>query len=118
MEVFQVFDNLAGELDSHMQKEEHILFPAIQSMVGEEAEPVVLEGPISVMLQEHDEASAGLARLRHLTNSYQPPPGACNTYRALFAGLAELEEDLHCHIHLENEVLFPQARELTAQLSS
>ena len=58
---------------------------------------------------EHEEAGAALARIRELSHGFQPPADACNTYRALFAGLAELEEDLHRHIHLENSVLFPQA---------
>lgn len=62
-----------------------------------------------MMLREHDDAGAALARMRELTNGLAPPPEACNTCRALFAGLAELEEDLHRHIHPENAVLFPQA---------
>jgi regulator of cell morphogenesis and NO signaling len=68
-----------------------------------------LDGPVAVMLQEHDDAGGALARMRELTNGFTAPPEACNTYRALFAGLVELEEDLHRHIHLENSVLFPQA---------
>ena len=71
-----------------------------------------LDGPIACMLQEHDEAGAALAKIRSLTNDFTPPAEACNTYRALFAGLAELEEDLHRHIHLENSVLFPAVRKL------
>ena len=73
-----------------------------------------LDGPVACMLQEHEDAGAALARMRELTHGFTPPPEACNTYRALFAGLAELEEDLHRHIHLENAVLFPTAIEMAS----
>lgn len=116
VEVFNVFCGLAEDLSAHMMKEEKILFPAIAELTqGGASEPVALDGPLSCMLHEHEDAGAGLARLRELTRGFQPPPEACNTYRALFAGLADLEEDLHTHIHLENAVLFPQARALADQ---
>ncbi len=67
-----------------------------------------LDGPVACVLQEHDDAVKALARMRELTHGFTPPPEACNTHRALFAGLAELAEVLHRHIHLENVVLFPQ----------
>jgi regulator of cell morphogenesis and NO signaling len=111
VEVFQVFCAMAEELESHMMKKEQILFPAIQALcAGSRVMP--LDGPVACMLQEHDDAGAALARMRELTNGFTPPPEACNTYRALFAGLGELEEDLHRHIHLENTVLFPQAMDM------
>ncbi len=115
VEVFEVFSGMAQELENHMGKEEQILFPAIGKMDtdgggGSDS----LEGPVSVMLREHDDAGEALARLRELTNGFSPPADACNTYRALFAGLADLEVDLHTHIHLENSVLFPQALARTA----
>lgn len=113
VEVFEVFCSMAEELDSHMMKEERMLFPAIQSLCAGEATMMPLDGPVAVMLQEHDDAGGALARMRELTNGFTPPPEACNTYRALFAGLTELEEDLHRHIHLENSVLFPQALALS-----
>jgi regulator of cell morphogenesis and NO signaling len=115
VEVFHVFHGLAQELVNHMAKEEQILFPAVAAMARGEPVASSLEGPITAMTQDHDEAGAALARLRDLTNHYQPPAEACNTYRALFAGLHELEEDLHRHIHLENAVLFPAAREMAAR---
>lgn len=95
-----------------MMKEEEVLFPAIKAMASGEPAGIPLDGALATMLEEHDEAGAALARMRELTNGFTPPAEACNTYRALFAGLAELEEDLHRHIHLENSVLFPAAREL------
>lgn len=111
VEVFETFCGMAEELSSHLMKEETILFPAISAMEqGETVTP--LDGPVACMLQEHDDAGAALARLRQLTNGFTPPAEACNTYRALFAGLAELEDDLHRHIHLENSVLFPSIRTL------
>lgn len=111
--VYEVFNALYLELDGHMMKEEQVLFPAIQAMaVGGGAMP--LDGPIACMLREHEDAGEDLARLRELTHAFRPPADACNTYRALFAGLADLEEDLYRHIHLENHVLFPAAKALAA----
>ena len=78
-----------------MRKEEEVLFPAIVAMTGEEGVRMPLDEPIACMMHEHDHAGAALAELRRLTNGYIPPPDACNTYRALFAGLDELERDLH-----------------------
>ena len=114
VEVHQVFIAMMAELADHMMKEEQVLFPAIKSMARGEAVPMPLDGPIACMLHEHDDAGAALARLRELTNGFQPPAEACNTYRALFAGLSDLEEDLHRHIHLENSVLFPAAQSMAA----
>lgn len=115
VEVRDVLLALAEELHGHLRKEEEILFPAILSLCGRGEAPapgLVLDGPLAQMLAEHEEAGGHLARLRDLTGGYQPPAEACNTYRALFAGLADLEGDLHTHIHLENHALFPQARAL------
>jgi regulator of cell morphogenesis and NO signaling len=69
------------------------------------------------MEDEHDAAGAALARLRELTGGFQPPAGACPTFRGLYHGLAELEADLHRHIHLENNVLFPRAQQLESELT-
>ncbi len=114
VEVHEVFENLFAELDSHMMKEEQILFPAVKAMASGQAAPMPLDGPIACMIHEHEDAGAALERLHDLTSGYQPPADACNTYRALFAGLADLEQDLHRHIHLENAVLFPAAERMTA----
>ena len=107
-----VFEEMMVELAHHMMKEEDVLFPAIKTMASGEPAGIPLDGAIATMLEEHDEAGAALAKLRELTNDFRPPAEACNTYRALFGGLAELEEDLHRHIHLENSVLFPTARKM------
>ncbi len=109
VEVYEVYKHMAEDMDSHMMKEEQVLFPAITRLAAGEAAAMPLDGPIAMMLHEHEDAGAELEKLRELTNGFVPPPEACNTYRALFAGLAEMETDLHRHIHLENAVLFPSA---------
>jgi len=101
--VLDTYLNLRMELDLHMGKEEEILFPMIRAGKG-----AMAEGPISVMEQEHDSAGGALVRLRELTNGYEVPEEACNSWRALWHGLAALETSLHEHIHLENNVLFPR----------
>jgi regulator of cell morphogenesis and NO signaling len=68
-----------------------------------------VQNPINVMEHEHDAAGAALERMRMLTNEFTPPEDGCNTYRAMLDGLAELEADLHLHIHKENNILFPRA---------
>lgn len=99
----QVFTALREELEMHMRKEEMVLFPAILRSEG------WIGQPISVMKHEHDAALRALAELRRLTGGYRPPEDACHTYRALYAGLEALEQDLDLHIHLENDILFPRA---------
>jgi len=103
-ELRSVFAALKAELDAHMMKEEQILFPMIRQGQGASA-----GGPISVMEHEHDSAGAALRKMRVLTDEFQPPEEACNTWRAMLHGLEELERELHQHIHLENNILFPRA---------
>ena len=122
----QVFDALEAELASHMMKEERILFPLIQDMetTKEKGTPLPefgcgsVNNPIRVMEHEHDNAGNALLEIRRLTDDYTPPEDACNTYRALFRGFHALEQDLHQHIHLENNILFPRAAVLEAELIS
>ena len=115
VEVFDVFIALEEEMVSHMKKEEQVLFPTLVAISQNEAPPMPLDEPIACMMHEHESSGAALARLRELTHGFEPPPDACNTYRALFAGLHDLEEDLHRHIHLENAVLFPAAQALAPE---
>jgi regulator of cell morphogenesis and NO signaling len=103
-ELLTVYVGLEDELEQHMAKEEQILFPMIN-----EGQGVMADGPITAMEQEHDSVAAALGRLRELTNNYEVPEEACNTWRALWHGLAALEQSLHEHIHLENNILFPRA---------
>ena len=111
-EVQALFATLADELAQHMMKEEQILSPYIESLGGA-AEPracfPTVESPITVMIADHENAGAILARLRELTNGYEPPQGACPTFQALYRALQEFEQDLHWHVHLENNILFPRA---------
>ncbi|WP_024870833.1 iron-sulfur cluster repair protein YtfE [Tolumonas lignilytica] len=95
---------MLDELESHMQKEEQILFPLLKSGNYEFA-----RGPIMVMQQEHDGHGNHLETIFRLTDDITPPPFACVTWRALYTGLTQLKEDLMAHIHLENNVLFPAA---------
>ena len=113
--VAAVFAPMKAELDGHLAKEEMILFPLIRRLVDGQKEAShcgSVQNPIRVMLHEHDSAGEGLVQLRRLTGGYAPPADACNTFRALYFELADLERDLHRHIHLENNVLFPRAIEL------
>lgn len=108
IELYKVFCDVAEELEDHIVSEETVLFPAIKALAnGEKAMPI--DGPVAAMMAEHDDHGEALLKIRELAGDFLPPPEACNTYRALFAGLAELEEDTHRHIHLENSVLFPEA---------
>jgi regulator of cell morphogenesis and NO signaling len=121
-----VFAGLRQELESHLTKEELILFPVIaayESAANEGSRlPRVPFGkvanPIAVMEHEHDSAGQALARIREITGTYHVPDTACVTYRALMSSLDELERDLHMHIHLENNILFPRANDLENSLRS
>ena len=103
-EILETIQGLRTELEAHMMKEEQVLFPMILAGRG----PMAM-GPVSVMEAEHAHAGDMLSRLRQLTDQYLPPEDACNTWRALWAGLDDLEHQLHVHIHLENNILFPRA---------
>jgi regulator of cell morphogenesis and NO signaling len=112
---------LAGELSSHMMKEEHVLFPFVRRLEASKS-PVAFHcgsvaNPIRQMELEHQDAGDALAKLRELTDDYTPPEWACNTYRAMLDALAHLERDMHQHVHKEDNVLFPRAMEREAELS-
>jgi regulator of cell morphogenesis and NO signaling len=92
------------EMESHMQKEEQILFPLLRNGMAAQA-----QGPIAVMRQEHDDHGENLDGVMALTDDITPPQGACTTWRALYTGLREFREDLMQHIHLENNLLFERA---------
>lgn len=109
VDLYQVFSGMAQELTVHTQKEENVLFPTIRKISSVGPERLSLEDPVHFMMVEHDSTMKTMECLRDLTDGFNPPPDACNTYRALFAGLAELEANTRQHIHLENNVLFPQA---------
>jgi len=119
----RTFTGLREELETHMRKEEVVLFPAIAGVEAAQTEgrkPAslpfgTLNNPIRMMMHEHDSAGQALDQMRSLTGGYTLPEDACATYRALFEGLQALEADLHQHIHLENNILFPRAVRLEAE---
>jgi regulator of cell morphogenesis and NO signaling len=118
--LIETFAAMRDELDSHLMKEELILFPLIRSLESETGGEArfhcgSVRNPIRVMVMEHDLAGTALARMRELTSGYTAPADACNTFRAAYHELAELERDLHVHIHLENNILFPRAVDLESR---
>jgi regulator of cell morphogenesis and NO signaling len=118
--VHAQFAKIASELLQHLVKEEQVLFPYIRALahaVAGNAPPppdmfVTVQNPIRMMEIEHREAGDGLHIIRELTHGFAPPADACATYRLVFEELDSFEEDLHTHVHLENNVLFPRAVEL------
>ncbi len=117
-ELLQVFLAMRAEIDSHLMKEERVLFPMIRQLEASKDTPQFhcgsLANPIRVMEHEHDSTGRALEKLRELTDQYTPPSDACNTWRALLDGLREMEADLHQHIHKENNILFPRSARLEA----
>jgi regulator of cell morphogenesis and NO signaling len=120
LQIQALFAELKRELLLHMLKEENILFPYITQM--EQAQragapaPVPMFGtvrnPVRMMMMEHDGAGEVLRRIRQLSDDFNPPAAACLSYQTLYRRLEELEQDLHQHIHLENNLLFPSALEM------
>jgi regulator of cell morphogenesis and NO signaling len=110
--VARVYGAMKAELDGHLAKEEMVLFPLVRALEGGAPSGSFhcgsVQNPIRVMFMEHDSAGEALVELRRLTNGYTVPPDACNTFRALYFELEEMEKDLHRHIHLENNILFPR----------
>ena len=116
-DVADTYTALKTEIEAHLMKEEQVLFPIIRNFEADGALPQIgcgVASPIRQMEHEHDNAGEALRRLRRLTNGYTPPADACNTYRAMLDTLAEMEADLHLHIHKENNILFPSAIEITS----
>ena len=120
LDVQKAFDGLCRDLIPHMQKEEGVLFPYIRDLQVAEITKVSIPGPpfgtvqnpIRMMNMEHDAAGVMLKEIRTLTTDFAAPDDACPSYKALYFGLEELEKDLHRHIHLENNILFPLAIEM------
>ncbi len=116
VKIREIFVNFLAEIQSHMFKEEQILFPIIRGLeAGDERAASHcghVANPIRQMELEHDEAGAALEQFRKLSDNYTPPEWACNTFRALYDALERLERDMHQHVHKENNVLFPKALKL------
>ncbi len=116
VEINSLFRELSQELLLHMKKEENILFPTILQMDDEsESEDHCfwsIEQPIAAMEHDHDLAGNLTKKINELTDGYAPPKGACATYIVVYKVLQEFEEDLFTHIHLENNILFPRAKQM------
>ena len=118
--INELFKGSAGELAQHMKKEEFILFPFVKKMESairnggaiEQPPFGTVENPIAMMREEHENEGERFVKIAELSNNYIPPADACNTYKVTFAMLQEFEQDLHKHIHLENNILFPKAIEM------
>ena len=125
IEVNKLYHEVANELIDHMKKEEQILFPYIKKMVNikngkAQATPSpfgTVNNPINMMEEEHENAGDIFKTISSLTSGYTTPDGACNTFKALYSKLDEFEQDLHQHIHLENNILHPKAIKLEQKLS-
>ena len=120
----KVYEGLRDELESHLAKEENILFPFVERIeaLATNHQPLpplpfgTIGNPIHCMESEHEDAGGALRHMRSVTNNYALPAHACATYKALFDSLQDFEADLHMHIHLENNILFPRAIELEKQM--
>ncbi|HOX82935.1 MAG TPA: iron-sulfur cluster repair di-iron protein [Chryseolinea sp.] len=123
--VRENFSSLAEELLDHLPKEEEILFPAIRKLFNQQDEsydlgfrPSNLQAPISVMEHEHDSAGHLVKEIRRITNAYTPPAYACPTFKATYIMLEQFDQDLMQHIHLENNILFPKAKEAQNKINN
>lgn len=117
-EINRLFNETAGDLTSHMKKEELILFPYIRKMLKKQKDGSsvlsaphfgTVKNPIKMMMDEHENEGERFEKIAALSDNYNPPADACNTYRVTYALLDEFEKDLHKHIHLENNILFPKS---------
>ncbi len=123
--VADAFAQVNVELTQHMMKEEHILFPYVRDLAAQSLQPCgrlmspfgTVENPIRMMEQEHRDAADGLESIRALTHGYTTPTDGCRTFEVTMAELADFERDLHRHVHLENNVLFPHAIALEQRLA-
>ncbi len=124
VKINELFKFMTNDLSKHMCKEENVLFPFIEELAQAKkndsavAPPPfgTIQNPINMMESEHDVAGDVGKKIAELSNNYTPPAEACNTFKVLYAKLKEFEEDLHQHIHLENNILFPKAIELEQEL--
>ena len=121
--IYDLFKEASEELNSHMMKEETILFPYIKQLVNEKKSVNeccsfgTVKNPIRMMEHEHDVVGNIFKTIRELSNDYTPPEDACTTYKLSYKKLEEFENDLHQHIHLENNILFPKSIKLESELS-
>lgn len=119
MEIDRIINEVANDMLMHLQKEEQMLFPAIKEIVKGEFSGKYpfssISQPIQMMEAEHADAGDGLDRIRELTDNYTAPEDACTSYRLFFDMIEAYENDLHQHVHLENNILFPKSIALEKQ---
>lgn len=123
-EIYELVKQVCGELAAHMKKEELILFPFIKKIANAKRENNTLprphfgsvDNPVAMMEDEHEAAGEMLREIAELSSQYTPPDHACNTYKAYYSLLNEFEQDLHLHIHLENNILFPKAKQMEKEV--
>jgi len=114
IEVASLFEEISKELQQHLQKEEEVLFPAIKSALDNntpELQDLILS-EITRMSNEHEFAGGAMDKINELTAGYMVPQDGCNTYQVAFKMLKHFEDDLHIHVHLENNILYPKALQL------
>ena len=124
--VGELFDRMCADLTPHMSKEERVLFPYLSALAKAAAKKLAapfapfgtVNNPVRMMMIEHDAVGEILRELRSVTSNYTTPSDGCISYRTLYEALEKFEKDLHQHIHLENNILFPRAIEVEAQLLS
>lgn len=122
--IYDLFKESAHELAAHMKKEEVVLFPFIRKMAGFKKNELELErphfgtveNPIEMMMRDHEIEGARFEQISILSNNYTPPSDACNTHQVTMKMLQDFEDNLHKHIHLENNILFPKAIHLQKEL--
>ena len=114
LEVAALFAKINEELLQHLKNEEQILFPAIKHAIAnnDSASKTVIVSEIGRMVEEHDFAGGAMDRINQITNHYQLPEDSCGTYQVAFKLLEQFEDDLHIHVHLENNILYPAALRL------
>lgn len=114
IETAYLFERINNELLQHLSNEEKVLFPAIKEMVREKNSDKrnIIHSEVTRMWGEHDFAGGAMDDINILTSGYKLPTDACNTYRVTFQLLQKFEDDLHIHVHLENNILFPKALKL------
>ncbi|HSK09779.1 MAG TPA: iron-sulfur cluster repair di-iron protein [Vicinamibacterales bacterium] len=126
IEIAARFALVAAEMTDHMAKEERVLFPYIKQLAGARRDGTAtprapfgsIANPIRMMETEHESAGSTMAAIRGLSGGYAPPADACTTYTVTYKELEAFEADLHRHVHLENNILFPRALQLEAQLQT
>lgn len=119
-ELYDILQNvnlLRSEMLGHLQKEEQELFPQIKDLATQKKTGSVKSAIVEALEEEHDKAGELMAKIEELTNGFNPPENACASYRVLFQNLEGFQQDLHKHVHLENNILFPKALKLEAALN-